>query len=152
MSVFVHLGLGVTDMARAERFYAEAFGFVRDRELRLTGGQINALLQVDPVSDIHAVYLVLGPFTLELIAFDPPCADTARGRVFNQTGFAHISIAVDDVSATLARVQALGGVVLTHIGRAAVLRDPDGALIEVLDMAVKNDIDEGRPARALGKG
>ena len=58
--VLVHVGLTTRDMDRSRRFYTEALGFTFDRELRMTGDQIDGLLRLQPKSDLHAVYLRLG--------------------------------------------------------------------------------------------
>jgi lactoylglutathione lyase len=143
-SVLVHVGLTVSDMARSTRFYVEALGFAFDRDLRLTGDRIDALLRLEPRSDLQAVYLRLGAFTLELMQFDPGAEPAAAGRRFNQTGLAHLSIAVADLPAAIDRVVAAGGSVLSQVGRAAMVRDPDGQLIELLEMAVHDEIEARR--------
>jgi len=148
--VLVHIGLAVSDIARSENFYTAVFGFGRDRELKLSGDQVQGLMQLEPKSDIHAVYLTLGSFTLELLVFDPPGKVGAEARVFNQTGLTHLSLGVEDVAATCAQVVALGGTVLCHIGRAAVLRDPDGQLIEIMEASAHEEIEAGRTARRKG--
>jgi lactoylglutathione lyase len=142
--VLVHVGLTTRDMDRSRRFYTEALGFVFDRELRMTGDAIDGLLRLDPKSDLHAVYLRLGAFTLELMQFDPAANAGAGVRRFNQTGLAHLSIAVANMSATLERVVATGGVVVSHAGRACIVRDPDGQLIELLEIAVHDEIEARR--------
>jgi catechol 2,3-dioxygenase-like lactoylglutathione lyase family enzyme len=148
--VLVHVGLAVSDIARSERFYTEVFGFGRDRDLKLSGDQIQGLMQLEPKSDIHAVYLMLANFTLELLAFDPPSSGGAEARVFNQTGLTHLSLGVADVAVTCAQVLELGGTVLCHRGRAAVLRDPDGQLIEIMEASAHKEIEAGRTARRKG--
>jgi catechol 2,3-dioxygenase-like lactoylglutathione lyase family enzyme len=146
----VHIGIGVSDIKHAENFYVGVFGCVRDRELRMTSDQLG-LLQLQPASDIHAVYLLLGNVTLELMAFDPPNAKTAGARVFNQTGLVHLSIAVENIAATCALAAAHGGTVLSQSERAAILRDPDGQLIELLVSAVNDAIEQGRAKRAASR-
>ena len=142
--VLVHVGLTTRDMDRSRRFYTDALGFTFDRELRMTGDAIDDLLRLDPQSDLHAVYLRLGAFTLELMQFDPAAGAGAGVRRFNQTGLAHLSIAVADMPATLERVVAAGGVVVSHVGRACIVRDPDGQLIELLEIAVHDEIEARR--------
>ncbi|WP_375397278.1 VOC family protein [uncultured Sphingomonas sp.] len=152
MSVLVHIGLTVSDMARSVRFYTEAFGFTYDRELRMTAAQIDPLMQLQPPSDIHAVYLMLGGQTLELMVFDPPSAPAAASRMFNQTGLAHLSIAVDDIADTCARAEALGGTVSKRVDRAAILRDPDGQLVELVTRVFNDRLEKGRAERAGAAG
>lgn len=147
-SVFVHIGLTVTDIERSRRFYEGAFGFRFDRDLKMTDEMIQPLMQLDPPSHIHAVYLMLGPVTLELMQWQPGARTGAEQRVFLETGLTHLSISVDDIPATLQKVVALGGTVRGDVGRAAMVRDPDGQLVELLDMAVHEEVERGRAERA----
>ena len=132
MNAVFHVGLTVSDMARSRRFYEQVFGFRAESDLRLPPERLDALMQLEPSSSIHAAYLVLGPFTLELMQFDPPSALAAAGRVFNQTGLAHLSLTVDDPAATAALAVEYGGSHVSEIPGAAVVRDPDGQLLELL--------------------
>ena len=147
-NVLYHIGLTVTDMARSRRFYEGAFGFRYDRDLRLSSKRIQPLMQLDPPSDIHAVYLMLGGFTLELMQWEPGARTGAEKRVFLETGMTHLSIVVADVAATLSKAAALGGSVLSDIGRAAMLRDPDGQLIELIATEVHEETERERAERA----
>ena len=54
----------------------------------------------------------------------------------NELGLTHLSISVPDIPATCAKVIEYGGRVdaKTDIGRAVMVRDPDGQLIELLTM------------------
>ena len=147
-AVVTHVGLCVSDLARSQRFYTEALGFSYDRELKLPSRHIDAHLRLDPKSDIHAVYLMLGGFTLELMRFDPPGTPDAAGRVFNQTGLTHLAIAVDDPGARAARCVTLGGSIVSMIGAAAVVRDPDGQMVELVRLEFHDEVEAGRAARA----
>jgi catechol 2,3-dioxygenase-like lactoylglutathione lyase family enzyme len=149
--ILVHIGLVVSDMQRAENFYSAMFGFVRDRELRMTADQLG-VLQLQPESDMHAIYLMLGSITLELMAFDPPSAETAATRTFNQTGLTHLSITVEHIAEACARAVAYGGSVIGTSARAAIIRDPDGQLLELVTMPVNDEIEQARAARAAGRG
>lgn len=135
MNALAHVGLTVSDMERSCRFYSGLFGFRVESDLALPGERIDELLQLMPSSTIHAAYLVLGAFTLELMQFDPPSAKAAGGRVFNQTGLAHLSLAVDDPNDVVARVAEFGGSHVSSVSGAHVVRDPDGQLIELLPAA-----------------
>lgn len=146
--ILYHIGLTVTDIERSRRFYEEVFGFRYDRALRMAPPQIQPLMQLDPPSSIHAVYLMLGGFTLELMQWEPGARTGAEKRVFLETGLTHLSIVVADIPATIAKVTALGGTTLTHLGRAAMVRDPDGQLIELIATEVHEETESGRAARA----
>lgn len=146
-AVFVHVGLCVSDLERSRRFYTEAFGFTYDRELKLPSAHIQALMRLDPAADIHAVYLMLGGVTLELMRFDPPGEADAARRVFNQTGLTHLAIAVEDPAASAARCATLGATIMSDIGVAAVVRDPDGQMIELTRLLFHDEVEAGRAAR-----
>ena len=146
-NVLVHVGLCVSDLARSRRFYTEALGFGFDRELKLPSAHTDALLRIEPKAGIHAVYLRLGGFTLELMRFDPPGALGAAQRVFNQTGLTHLALSVEDPAASAARCAALGGTIFSMIGPAAVVRDPDGQLVELTRLSFHDQIETERAAR-----
>ena len=148
MNGVFHIGLTVSDIERACRFYTGLFGFRAESDLKLPGERIDELLQMTPSSSIHAMYLVLGDFTLELMQFDPPSQPTAAARVFNQTGLAHLSLVLDDPDAVVAQVAAYGGSHVSSVSGAHVIRDPDGQLIELLPAAAIDAIRGER--RALG--
>lgn len=150
MQHFNHIGLAVTDIERSQKFYIGLLGFRFDRELRMTADQLG-LLQLDPPSDIHAVYLMLDAVTLELMQFAGTTV-SAPSRVFNQTGLTHLSIAVADIPEVLARVAEFGGTVVNDAGFAAVIRDPDGQLIELLTTAFYDDVEAGRRTRQREEG
>jgi catechol 2,3-dioxygenase-like lactoylglutathione lyase family enzyme len=134
MGFVAHSGLGVSDLARSARFYCELLGFRPDRELAMTAAQVSDFLGLDPPADMEAVYLYLGDFQLELLKFDPAGGDRVRARRMNEIGLTHISIAVDSVPDVLARVADYGGEVVSTIGEvAAMIRDPDGQLTEILE-------------------
>ena len=105
-----------------------------DRLLRLVG------------TDRHdACYLARDGLVLELLHFAGGGGEArARsGRVsMNEPGLTHISVSVDDIPATCARVRELGGEVLdnTDIGVAIFVRDPDGQLIELLPMSYHDSL------------
>jgi lactoylglutathione lyase len=134
MGFVAHSGLGVSDLARSTRFYCELLGFSPDRELAMTAAQVSDFLGLDRPSDMKAVYLYLGDFQLELLAFEPAGDNRVRDRRMNEAGLTHISIAVDSVPAVLARVADYGGEIVSTIGEmAAMIRDPDGQLTEILE-------------------
>ena len=111
------LNVYVTDLAAAERFYGEAFGF--------------SLVDGD---DTHRT-LGVGEVTITLFAAKGGPAPT-RGTVPVMTA----DLLVDDLDATVAAVEAAGGVIESvadwEHGRFAIVTDPDGIgweLIEKVD-------------------
>ena len=137
-----HVGLCVQDLDRSRDFYAEVLGFTVDRELSVPDQAAGYLLSVDAPVGLTAVYLVRGPFTLELLHFDRPGNPVADDRPFNQPGLTHLSFSVDDLDTSVAIVPELGGEVVTLIpGAAAIIRDPDGQLLELLPMSYRASIE-----------
>ena len=135
MSAVNHVGLCVTDPDRSRRFYEGALGFTHQRDLIVPDAPAARLLRVPAPVGLNAVYLERGPFTLELLAFARDGNDPRRDRAFTEPGLTHLSFTVDDVAATCARVAELGGEVLADTdmgGRAIMVRDPDGQLLELL--------------------
>jgi catechol 2,3-dioxygenase-like lactoylglutathione lyase family enzyme len=132
---FNHLGHCVTDLDRSRRFYEEVLGFTFQRDLVVPDGPAAQLLQVEPPVGMTAVYLERDGFVLELLHFDRPGNAPRRDRSFTEPGLTHLSFSVEDITASAARAAELGGEVLadTEIpGRAIMVRDPDGQLIELL--------------------
>ena len=134
MSFVAHSGIGVSDIARSTRFYTELLGFEPCRTLNMTSDQVSDFLELDPPGDMEAVYLMMGDFQLELLAFEPAGGNRVRERQMNQVGLTHISVAVASVPDVLAKVADYGGEAVSRIGDVAgMIRDPDGQLVEVLE-------------------
>jgi lactoylglutathione lyase len=135
MSAVNHVGLCVTDLDRSRRFYEAVLGFSHRNEVRVPDAATSRLLQVPAPVGLTAVYLARDGFVLELLHFDRDGNDPARHRSFTEPGLTHLSFTVDDVPATCAAVAAHGGEVLADTdvgGRAIMVRDPDGQLLELL--------------------
>lgn len=135
MTVVNHVGLCVTDLDRARRFYEQVFGFAPRNELTVPDAPASRLLGVPEPVGLTAVYLVRDGFVLELLHFERDGNDPRRARSFTEPGLTHLSFTVPDLPAALAAVSAAGGAVLgdTDVGgRAVMVRDPDGQLLELL--------------------
>jgi len=140
MSVVNHVGLCVTDLDRSRRFYEGALGFAHQRELRVPDAPASTLLRVPPPIGMTAVYLERDGFVLELLHFERAGNAPARDRSFTEPGLTHLSFSVEDLAATCGRVTEHGGQVLTDTdvgGRAIMVRDPDGQLLELLPMSYR---------------
>jgi lactoylglutathione lyase len=130
---FNHIGLAVTDLDRARRFYEGALGFQYWWELQAPEEGTAKLLQLQPPVGLHAVYLVRDEFVLELLEYRDRQQPPWRRRAMDEPGLTHLSLAVEDLPAALERVGRTGGTVMadTHMGAAVMVRDPDGQLIEL---------------------
>jgi lactoylglutathione lyase len=132
-----HIGLRVTDMARAGAFYVDALGGAWLSLPALTEGPGADQAAGHPGTRVRVALIDFGGAAVELFEYAPPVPPWARtgyeGRV------PHLALQVDDVDAALERAEAAGGRRLwegvDRFGRARViyLEDPSGNVVELLD-------------------
>lgn len=135
-----HLGLCVTDLARAERFWCDGLGFERAERYELTDtiapGLAEALEVPAPV-DLVSQMIVLGEMKIELLDYRTPAVEGTPSATRRQLGLTHLSFWVDDVDAAAQRLVQFGGTILpttrTNPGIAIqFLADPDGTRVELM--------------------
>ena len=133
-TVFNHVGLCVADRDRSRRFYEGLLGFQFWWELELPDAGTAQLLQLEGSIGVRATYLVRDGFVLELIDYSKRDVHAGPRRVMDQVGLTHMSLSVSDLAAVLAMVEEFGGSVIeeTVTEQFAMIRDPDGQLIELL--------------------
>jgi catechol 2,3-dioxygenase-like lactoylglutathione lyase family enzyme len=132
---FNHVGLCVTDRDRSRRFYEAVLGFVHKYDLEVPDEPASQLLQVPAPVGMTAVYLELDGVTLELLEFARDGNAPRRRRDVTEPGLTHLSFSVASIDDACALVREHGGEVLddTNVGgRAVMVRDPDGQLLELL--------------------
>jgi catechol 2,3-dioxygenase-like lactoylglutathione lyase family enzyme len=135
MPVWNHIGHHVADLERSITFYVNVFGFTVRNRLAVPDAGSAKLLRVKEPVGLTAVYLTLGGAILELLHFDREGNEAARIRPFTEPGLTHISLTVDDIAETCKLVLQYGGEVLEDTdmwGKALMIRDPDGQVIEIL--------------------
>ncbi|OBI89903.1 VOC family protein [Mycobacterium asiaticum] len=133
-SVFNHVGLCVSDRARSRRFYEGLLGFEYWWELDAPDDGTDRLLQLDRPVGLHATYLIRDGLVLELLDYSGRSVHAGPARVMDHAGLTHLSFSVADLSEVLNRVAEYGGVVVggTESATSAMVRDPDGQLLELL--------------------
>ncbi len=133
-TVFNHVGLCVTDSARSRRFYEGLLGFRFWWELSPPDDGTDILLQLNKPIGLHATYLVRDGLVLELLAYSHRVLRAGSNRVMDQPGLTHLSLSVSDLGHVLAAVAQFGGSVVedTVSDQSAMVRDPDGQLLELL--------------------
>ncbi|MCV7303401.1 VOC family protein [Mycobacterium barrassiae] len=133
-----HIGLRVRDLDASLKFYA-ALGFTEVKRLTVPDQMAQGLLGLAPPIGFEAVYLRNDGVILQLLTFSgyPAPDEPERGMV--GAGLTHLSIAVPDLSAAQAAVTDAGGSVVADPGGgfAAMVRDPDGQLIELVNEKVR---------------
>ena len=133
-TVFNHVGLCVADRERSRRFYEGLLGFQFWWELEPPDEGTDKLLRLDKPVGLHATYLVRDGFVLELLDYSRREVSTGPERTMDQVGLTHLSLSVSDLPAVLTMVDNFGGAVVdeTVSEQSAMIRDPDGQLIELL--------------------
>ncbi|OBF03875.1 VOC family protein [Mycobacterium sp. 852002-10029_SCH5224772] len=133
-TVFNHVGLCVTDRERSRRFYEGLLGFQFWWELDPPDGATSQLVGLPEPLGVHATYLVRDGFVLELMDYSKRQVHAGPERVMDQIGLTHISLSVSDLPGLLAQVAEFGGAVVdgSVSQGAAMIRDPDGQLLELL--------------------
>jgi len=143
-----HFGLCVSDLERARAFYCDGLGFTELSRMTFGDPGTQRLLEL-PGARLEAVYLRRDGWTLELLHFPRPGTHLADGpRAMNRAGLTHLSFLVEDLDATLERLEALGGRGIaasrldagSHGASAVFVTDPDGTRIEL----VQGDFDPAR--------
>src|SRR4051794_20739104 len=133
-TVFNHVGLCVRDRGRSRRFYEGLLGFQFWWEIEPPDDRTATLLGLPEPLGVHATYLLRDAFVLELIDYSAREVHDGAERVMDQVGLTHLSFSVSDLAGVLMRVVAFGGAVVeaTVTEGSAMIRDPDGQLLELL--------------------
>jgi catechol 2,3-dioxygenase-like lactoylglutathione lyase family enzyme len=133
-TIFNHVGLCVAHRERSRRFYEGLLGFQFWWELELPDEGTEKLLQLSRPIGVRATYLMRDGLVLELIDYSQREAQAGPERVMDHVGLTHLSLSVSDLGQVLAMVEDFGGSVVaeTVTEQFAMIRDPDGQLIELL--------------------
>jgi lactoylglutathione lyase len=133
-TVFNHIGLCVSDRERSRRFYEGLLGFEFWWELELPDEGTEKLLQLEKPIGVRATYLIRDGLVLELLDYSKRDVIVGQQRDMDHVGLTHMSLSVSDLGEVLAMVEEFGGTVVkeTVTEQFAMIRDPDGQLIELL--------------------
>ena len=138
-SGYSHLAVSVADLDRGRDFYTRALWFEAGTGYEAAGRRVAALMEAD-ARRFRGVFLRRGPVLVELLAYDPPLVPAMTPRRADEIGYAHISVVVEDLEATIAAVVAAGGELRTRLeigfadGASTVVfvTDPDGNRVELI--------------------
>jgi lactoylglutathione lyase len=133
-TTFNHIGLCVADRERSRRFYEGLLGFQFWWELDAPDDGTDQLLQLEKPVGLHATYLLRDGLVLELLDYSGRSVHAGSERAMDQVGLTHISFSMSDLSGVLGKVEECGGAVVdgTVTEGSAMVRDPDGQLLELL--------------------
>lgn len=135
-----HLGLCVTDLDRALRFYVEGLGFTEFARFELT----RPIAEVDLPLDLTSCFIQKDGLRIELLHYRSPGAFGTPSNRRNHLGLTHLSFVVDDVDAAAEELVHYGGTIIdgTRSGQhdpamvqIIFLADPDGTRVELMRLA-----------------
>lgn len=146
---YSHLAVCVADLDRGLAFYTQVLGFEAGPAYHAAGRRVAAAME-SQASRFDGVFLRSGDTLLELLCYDPPLAPAHTPRRADETGYAHISLVVEDVEAVLADAQAHGGALRTRFGisfddgttTVVFLTDPDGNRVELIAHSTVGERDQ----------
>jgi catechol 2,3-dioxygenase-like lactoylglutathione lyase family enzyme len=141
----MQVGLVVSDLDRATKFYTEALGFKAEGDVHPIPPALAKLLEQPADMDMKIRFLTKDGVKIELITFaNPKVEGSGQRRKMNQAGLSHLAVAVDDFDATVAAIKANGGKLVEETlfappgaGKFAFATDPDGTRIEIQAPAKK---------------
>lgn len=135
-----HIGLCVSDLDRALRFWVEGLGFEPFARFELD----RAIAEVDPPVKLTSFFIQKGGLRVELLHYASPGVFGVPHNRRNQLGMTHFSFVVDDVDAAAAALVPFGGTIIpgTRSGQQdpdavqiVFLADPDGTRVELMRLA-----------------
>jgi catechol 2,3-dioxygenase-like lactoylglutathione lyase family enzyme len=135
-----HVGIVVDDLAAATAFFVE-LGLELRSEWSVDGAWVDRVVGLDGVQADNAMLQTPGGHVqLELSKFHaPPGPDGDRHAPANAPGIRHLSFAVDDLNAVVARLQARGSELVGQVERykdiylLCYVRGPEGIIVELAE-------------------
>jgi catechol 2,3-dioxygenase-like lactoylglutathione lyase family enzyme len=139
-----HVGVTVSDVERALRFYRDTLGLRVVNDSVLTSPEVAALLGLESV-ELRSVDLDSGDGRVfELLHYTSPAGNHVDYES-RDPATGHIALTVDDLEAVRARIEAGGGRVISsaelHVSDPGgafdgaiclYVRDPDGMILELV--------------------
>ncbi|MDF0498617.1 VOC family protein [Bradyrhizobium yuanmingense] len=138
-----HVGITCRDMDRMIQFYREAFGFeLRECFEWHDSEAFDRIINVSG-SAARAVMMQAGHCCVELFEYTAPPPETDGPLRPQDRGYTHFCVEVTDIDAEYERLKGIGMQFGKHapveIGGSKALygRDPEGNIIEILQMATR---------------
>jgi catechol 2,3-dioxygenase-like lactoylglutathione lyase family enzyme len=135
-----HVGIVVEDLAAAIEFFV-ALGLEPGGKGSVEGRWVDRIVGLDGVrSEIAFLQTPDGHGRIELAKFHSPPYQGERGEApANKPGIRHVTFAVEDIDAVLARLQALGAELVGELERyedsyrLCYVRGPEGIIVELAE-------------------
>lgn len=132
-----HIGLCVSDLDKALRFYCDGLGFEK-QEVHDIDNLFADALEVERDVVLTSQFIRKDGMSIELLHYRSPGAFGVPSARRNQLGLTHLSFVVPDIEAAVATLVAAGGEAIesTRTKDANVdlmfVRDPDGVRVELM--------------------
>jgi catechol 2,3-dioxygenase-like lactoylglutathione lyase family enzyme len=135
-----HVGIVVEDLAATIAFFVELGLEVQD-EMAVEGHWVDRIVGLEGIQvDVAMMRTPDGNGRLELVKFNSPAyeGDTPHAPA-NRPGLRHITFAVDDLDATLARLRGHGAELVgevvhyENVYRLCYVRGPAGIIVELAE-------------------
>lgn len=135
-----HVGIVVDDLAAATEFFVE-LGLEVRAEWAAEGRSVDRIVGLEGVrTDVVMMQTPDGSGRLELVKFHSPSSPGGdRHAPANTPGISHITFAVQDVDAVVARLRARGAELVGELERygdtyrLCYIRGPEGVIIELAE-------------------
>jgi catechol 2,3-dioxygenase-like lactoylglutathione lyase family enzyme len=136
-----HVGIVVDDLAAATEFFAELGLELIGEEVGMEGPSVDRIVGLDDVrTDFAFMQTPDGNGRLELIKFHSPSNQGENGHEpANAPGIRHVTFAVDDIEAVVARLQARGSELVGELVNyedsywLCYVRGPAGIIVELAE-------------------
>ncbi|HUC01096.1 MAG TPA: VOC family protein [Solirubrobacterales bacterium] len=132
-----HVGIVVDDLATATRFFLE-LGLELEGEASVEGPEVDRINGLEDVQADVAMLQTPDGRRLELAKYRSPSGPDGDPQApANTPGIRHLCFAVDDIEATLARLQGLGAELVGELVNykdsywLCYLRGPEGIIVEL---------------------
>jgi catechol 2,3-dioxygenase-like lactoylglutathione lyase family enzyme len=135
-----HVGIVVEDLEDAVAFFVD-LGLELQGETPVEGEWVDRVVGLDGVrAQIAMLQTPDGHGRIELAKFHAPSSDGGHQRApANALGIRHVTFAVDDLDAVLARLRARGAELVGELGRyediyrLCYVRGPEGIIVELAE-------------------
>jgi catechol 2,3-dioxygenase-like lactoylglutathione lyase family enzyme len=134
------VGIVVEDLADAVAFFVE-LGLELEGEAPVGGDWVDRIIGLEGVrAQIAMLRVPDGPGRVELTEFHAPSSEGGHQRApSNALGIRHLSFAIEDIEAVLARLRARGAELVGELGsyegryRLCYVRGPAGIIVELAE-------------------
>ena len=144
-TTFSHFGLCVSELDRSMRFYCDGLGF--EPAIRYeVGADFADTLEVSGDIAVVSQFIARDGVSIELLHYTKGGVTGSPSATRNQLGLTHLSLNVDDVDETAAKLVACGGTIVDStrtkidnpdgsVSDFVFVADPDGTRVELMKLA-----------------